>query len=1665
MNDNSLMQDFIIETGEHLDDTERNLLRLEQHAGDTDLLNEIFRSIHTIKGSAEYLGMEKIAELSHKLESLLDLLRRGKRKVEKEVFDALIGANDRIGALVEDLSRHQVEKASIDDVAQKIDFCLAGDENLNRDEQKNADTQLESENEQYEDDFDEELFGIFTDKLLKGFKSLQKEFLRLTRGPNFEAQLERCLAHFNTLKTSANYMGYDNLKVYLDNCIKGLYDVREDVSANKEPEMENFLNDVLVENFEKVKDLFPGIKELQKIGFNLSYCDDVGNSKPANKASEGDLFASDTGSANADFDPNSQDLMQEFIAETEEHLEEVERSLLRLEQQSDDMEILNAIFRSIHTIKGSSEYLGMDKIAELSHQLEGLLDLLRRGELKINESMMDLLIGSNDRIGQLVDDLYQYQAEKCEIADLIQKIEICKRQEPRDDYAIEQMSPVQEEENDGAPDQGFEQELYEDEHEDEYDDELFDIFYGQLKTGIRNIKDSLEEISNGSVSESQLDNLDDQINTLKSSANYMGYEKLKGLYERCLNAISSARDQMQSGITPNTDLLIQQIVVDTINKVKQLFPDVSELQDTDEDGPETIGLDDSEEKDAILSIEKSEVINLETGSDTLLKDFVIETRDHLDSLEDNLSRLKQQPSDSQILNEVFRSIHTIKGSSEYLGIEKIAKLTNKLELLIELLRQEKIEIEPDTLNLFLDSCNFIDHLLEEVIEFGAEKSGADDLIKRIDISIQDVRPEGKKQYEHLKSNEDESDTANDKCPSSEVYKVAKICSEQYDKELFSVFMAHLNDRIGSLNSLVDQLRQNEDFAVVLEKCHEDLNRLRSAANYMEYYDLVGFIDEWVDQIDAAYKRSVNGESFEIEAFEFNVMRNNIEKIRMFFDDSSIGEEYLQKEGKEGDADGFEDKDLLSTLENTFDEKIESISAAQEEEEDLFFYYENDPFSEGSLDTSQTINEPLLGRDGYKQDIDAEPYETFFRSEETDDSESLFDDAIPDDSTQPAGGGEKNILERACREYENESESELNKQSGDVSKVEYEEDDDIIELVNIEKAGKKAIEKQEYIAGQVQISEEDDKEFDSDENKEKKQTDDICDDICKDVKEVESPEGTESASRSTDELMGVMGVDKGEEVSDEESSEEFDEEFDEESSTVESRQTIDLKPLADKNAEIKASDLDRDEKIPAEKIESRDVTSSIVTGKEFRNNVNQKPLIEIDSVAERTSMRGSPSERGGQYQFGQRRKTDKLSGRLKKQSIRVDSNKIDYLINQVGELVVNRAGFNQILNEMRDLQNYLKQSGKLDKSDMKQVKYLTNRIGDTTLSLGRVTAGLQESVMTVRMLPIAQLFSRYPRLVHDLVRTTNKKVKLEIHGEETELDKMVIEQIYDPLVHIIRNSVDHGIEDLAQRKKKGKPETGTLNLDAYHESNYVVIEISDDGKGIDIEKIKSQAIEKQFVTPEELAEMNEREILTLIMKPGFSTAKAVTHTSGRGVGMDVVKEHIERLNGTIDIFNTTGNGVRFRIRIPLTLAIIPALMIKVAGEIFAIPLATVDETVRVRKKEVSTIEGFEVFYLREEAIPLIRLTRILKMSETEKASGDMFVVVVNTGVKKVGFIVDQLKGREEIVIKPLEDYLQEKSGFSGATILGDGSISLILDVFELVSLSIDQHTNKSQAAAV
>jgi two-component system chemotaxis sensor kinase CheA len=385
------------------------------------------------------------------------------------------------------------------------------------------------------------------------------------------------------------------------------------------------------------------------------------------------------------------------------------------------------------------------------------------------------------------------------------------------------------------------------------------------------------------------------------------------------------------------------------------------------------------------------------------------------------------------------------------------------------------------------------------------------------------------------------------------------------------------------------------------------------------------------------------------------------------------------------------------------------------------------------------------------------------------------------------------------------------------------------------------------------------------------------------------------------------------------------------------------------------------------------------------------------------------------------------------TIRVETKRLDSVMNLVGELVLGR-------NRLIKIGTQLEQNHESDP----QVRVLS----ETLAQLNLVTTDLQLAVMKTRMLPIKKVFAKLPRMVRDLSQKLNKQVRLEMRGEETELDKSVADEIGDPLVHLVRNAIDHGIETPVERQAKGKPGEGQLTIAASQEGNSIVIRINDDGRGIPVDKIKAKALAKGLISEAELTTMEHREVLNLIFLPGFSTAEQVTDVSGRGVGMDVVRTNIRKINGSVDLESEPGKGSQIIIKLPLTIAIIQALMVEVEQSIFAIPLSTVIEAVRISRTDIKTINGREVLHLRDRVLPLIRLAQefdIPTNSERER----FYVVVAALGDRRVGVVVDELRSQEEVVIKSIWDYLETVKGVSGATITGEGKVVLILDTSELV----------------
>jgi two-component system chemotaxis sensor kinase CheA len=383
-------------------------------------------------------------------------------------------------------------------------------------------------------------------------------------------------------------------------------------------------------------------------------------------------------------------------------------------------------------------------------------------------------------------------------------------------------------------------------------------------------------------------------------------------------------------------------------------------------------------------------------------------------------------------------------------------------------------------------------------------------------------------------------------------------------------------------------------------------------------------------------------------------------------------------------------------------------------------------------------------------------------------------------------------------------------------------------------------------------------------------------------------------------------------------------------------------------------------------------------------------------------------------------------------LRVDAEKIDSVLNLVGELIIAKSMLHQAINEF-------------DKRYPKDP--LKMRFSDAMAFQARIMNDLQKSVMKIRMVPVEHLFRRFPRVVRDVAKSCGKEVNLVVTGQDTDLDKSILDMLAEPLAHLVRNAVDHGIESPAERITDGKPAQGTVTLDAYHQGNEIVIEVTDDGRGIDRDRLIAKAVERGLLKPGDAAVLGEADINNLVFHPGLSTAKEITSISGRGVGMDVVKTVLEKLKGTVSIRTTAGKGTTFLLKVPLTLAIIKALLFRVGERLYAVPLASVVEITRTTQGALHRVDQHEVMQLRNEVLTLLHLHRLEK---DRRETGKMFVVVISTGERKFGLVVDHLVGEEELVIKAMNDHLVATDLVSGASILGDGTVVLILNLSSVVA---------------
>ena len=1098
----------------------------------------------------------------------------------------------------------------------------------------------------------------------------------------------------------------------------------------------------------------------------------------------------------------------------------------------------------------------------------------------------------------------------------------------------------------------------------------------------------------------------------------------------------------------------------------------------------------------------------------LLPDYLVEAAEHLEEMESLLLNLADEPENTAVLDEIFRPIHSIKGAAQFIGLERSSRLAHRLEDLLDLLRKGERPSSPQVVELLISARDLIVRLADELENTQTESSSIDDMIEQITAEIEgDIAAADTAVTEEVFEEEQtQSQTS-----------VITGYEEENDQELFGIFLENLHEKIDLLRIQAAELENSADKVALLERCAESITALQSAANYMGYEELTGIYSNWHEDVVAVQEALGRNEAVPYDFMDaylseisslFPQLEQQTSVNKTLDVKDEAGGEAINNDAVEADsgvaiellpdylveaAEHLEEMESLllkladepeniAVLDEIF-RPIHSIKGAAqfiglERSSRLAHRLEDllDLLRKGERPSSPQVVELLISaRDLIVRLAD--------ELENTQTESSPIDDMIEQITAEIEGdiaAADTAVTEEAIEEepaqsqtsvttgYEEENDQELFgiflenlREKIDLLRTqaaEFENSADKVALLERCAESITALQSAANYMGYDELTgiysnwHEDVVTVQEALGRNEAVPYDFMDAYLSEISSLfpqlaqkadsEQPSARvettpmESAKTQEENLYEKLNnaLDASASTSDEAEYEllhgVFEEMISERDDTP-----------AEKNSEIAANHRKKDSGKPAVK------TKAVVNKTADTDAVSNK--------TEKVKTKSQQPEKSGQDKPIKGQQATARSGNesVLKKSVRVEAEKIDTLINQVGELVVDRAYFHQLFDDMRDLQQHFKDEIGLDQKEMKPIRAFTYRMGEAIASLGRTSNELQEGVMKVRMLPISQLFNRYPRLVHDLTRNNNKKVNLKVEGEDTELDKMVVEKLSDPLVHIIRNAVDHGLEDAKQRSSAGKPEAGTLFLKSYHESNQVVVEITDDGRGIDPNLVKAKAIEKGVVSKIEADRMLPQEVIRLITAAGFSTADEITDTSGRGVGMDIVRKNIEKLNGTLDIDSVAGKGTTIRLKIPLTLAIIPAHLVRVGGNMYTIPLANIEETLRIGAGETTIIEGTEVVYLRGKTLPVIHLSTLFSTSSKATDKDNFFVVVVNTGTQKMGLVVDELLGQEEVVIKPLVEYLRDKSGFSGATIIGDGSISLILDIYEIVKMTSEQQIRR------
>ncbi len=982
----------------------------------------------------------------------------------------------------------------------------------------------------------------------------------------------------------------------------------------------------------------------------------------------------------------------------------------------------------------------------------------------------------------------------------------------------------------------------------------------------------------------------------------------------------------------------------------------------------------------------------------IFADFIIEAREHLETIEPNLLELEKYPDNLDLINEIFRPMHSLKGASGFLGLNNINKLAHRCENILDDVRHAKMSMTSGVMDIILASTDALRQMLD-VLESANTDEGVpiEDLVTEIDklmenkgeiiaeaveASVEEAAPEMAEstpaqdateiQNANAQSTEQVSDVqaSDTDVVNASGTKLKK--SDKSPKEWIQAFPLLPEYKLTAFGEghLKDFIDESQD---IVANLNDGLLSLEGEGQGQEELinDLFRFFHNLKGNSGIIGYEQINLLTHEAETVLNNMRRGETKPIPELID-------------------------LLLFVVDIIEILIDAIDTSKG--------------TASPPDTGEVLHQLKEALAGGPIMLPASMYEEVSASDTSDSSDTAPATASTTDSVKPPAvvamgtddddmeifrltvAQQLEIIRSGMETLQNDSSHGPSKDAIYRSLIAIKNASSFVELPDIK-------EYCERTAGIVDSARSSDMDFGL-----------LLDMLSQEIEIIR-----EMVIKALDGASLDLSRDAAQDKEDKKDTEE--------------KQT--------ETAPVAAPEAPKAQSTPEAKVESKPAAAPVVAPVAEPAVAEQKAVAPKPAAPPAKPAAPKPAPAANAKQAPQEAKVESKPA---SSTIRVDHEKLDHLMNLIGELIINRNRYTLIARHLEEA------------NTSADISHVAQSLSETTYAMARISDDLQDTIMKVRMVPVASVFSRFPRLVRDLSRKSGKEVDLVLEGEETELDKSVVEVIGDPLVHLIRNSVDHGIEAQEDRIAKGKPVKGRVTLRAFHKGNSVAIEIEDDGKGIDPEKMREVAIRKGIITPDDAKQLDDREAMELIFAPGFSSAEVITDISGRGVGMDVVRTNIKNLKGSVNITSELGKGTRFTLLLPLTLAIIDALMVTVAEEMYAIPLDSVSETTKIDADLLTDINGRKALTLRGEVLGIIELSEILNLPPPAEEPEMLSVVVIHDNGRRLGVVVDTLLERQEVVIKPLGSYLGDLKGISGATIMGDGSVILILDPHEIYSIS-------------